>query len=71
MNSERQFLDRGECLRLDGVSEAGGKAHRAQHAEFVFGEAQLGIADGANDFGFEVLAPADEIQHFIVNGIEQ
>ena len=30
-----------------------------------------GSSDGANDSGFEVLAAADKIQHFILDGIEQ
>ena len=67
----RQLLDCSEGSGFDRVPEAGGKAYRAQHAQLVFGEAQLRPPDGANDSGFEVLASADEIQHFILNGIEQ
>src|SRR4029079_11680658 len=71
MDSAGQLLDRSKRFRLDGVSEAGGKAHRAQHAQFVFGKAKLGLANGANDPGIEVFATGNEIHHFIPNGIEQ
>jgi len=33
---DRQLLDGGKRCRLDGVSEAGGKAHGAKHAQLVF-----------------------------------
>src|SRR4029077_15074545 len=71
MNSAGQLRDRGKRFRLDGVSEARGKTHRTQHAQLIFGKAQLGPADGANDSGSQVLAPAYEIQHFIPDRIEQ
>src|ERR1700686_1608337 len=71
MNPAPQLLDRGKCFRLDGVSEAGGKAYRTQHSQFVFGEAYLGPADGANDSGVKVPASTHEIQNFIPEGIEQ
>src|SRR6266478_2236151 len=58
MNSAGQLRDRGKRFRLDGVPEARGKT-------------QLGPADGANDSGSQVLAPAYEIQHFIPDRIEQ
>jgi hypothetical protein len=35
-------------------AEAGSEAHGAQHAQMVFFKAQFGLADGANDAGFEV-----------------
>ncbi len=57
-----KFADSGEGSGLDGVAEAGREAHGAQHAEFVFGEATNGIADGANDAGFEVSLAADEVK---------
>src|SRR5581483_919434 len=61
----------GERGGLDGVAEAGRKAHGAHHAQLVFGEAAVRRADGADDAGAQVGAPADIVQHFLGNGIEQ
>ena len=66
LNARRQALDGGEGFRLDGVAEARGEAHRAQHAQLVLGEAALRIADGADDAGLQVVAAADKIEHAIV-----
>ena len=71
MDPGSQLLDRAECLRLDGVTEPRGKAHRAQHAQLVFGETQSRIADGADDFGSQILLPADVVENFVRYGIEQ
>src|ERR1700681_4619343 len=49
---------------FDFEAEARRKSHCAHHAEFVFCETALGLADGSNDFRFEVRLPADEIEHF-------
>ena len=43
-------------------SEAGGEADGPEHAEFVFGEAEVGVADGADDAGGEVFAAVDEVE---------
>ena len=71
MDPACQLLNRGKCFRLDGVSETCSKTHRAQHAQFIFRETQLRPPDGSNDPCIEVLASTDEIQHFILDGIEQ
>ena len=47
----RQLLDGAHGVRVDLVAEAGGEAHRAQHAQLVFREALLRRADGADNAG--------------------
>ena len=49
---------------FDFESEARGESHRAHHAEFVFLETAIRLADGANDFRFEVGLSPDVVQHF-------
>ena len=71
MNSRSQLPDCAECLRLDGVTEPRGEAHRAQHAQLVFGETQSRIADGADDLGSQIFLPADVVEDFVRHGIEQ
>ena len=71
MNLGGQLLDCGEGFRLNGVSEARGKAHGAQHPQLVFGEAQLGAADGADDFGLQILLSADVVKNLAGHRIEQ
>ena len=56
---------------FDREIEARGEADGAEHAEFVFGEAQRGIADGADDFGVEIAASADEVEDLVGERIEQ
>ena len=63
MNLRRGGLDGGEGRRLDGVIKARGKSHGANHAQLVFAEAHVGLADGADDARADVLAAADEIEH--------
>ncbi len=59
----RQFLNRGEGTWLNDVPEARGEAHRAQHAQLVFAEAQLRLADGSHHALSEIFPPPDKIQH--------
>src|SRR2546428_2709007 len=42
VNLRCQLLNRGKRSGLNGIAEASGEAHRAQHAQLVFGEAALG-----------------------------
>lgn len=48
--------DSGEGLRLDLEVESGSETNGAEHAKLVFGEAEGGVADGAEDLGGEVVA---------------
>ena len=57
-------LDRGQRLRLDLVFKTRGKADGAQHAKFVFRKTLGWIANGADDAGFQIIASADEVEHF-------
>ena len=47
---------------VDLEVEARGEADGAQHAQLVLGEAQAGVADGADDAGGEVFAAMDEVE---------
>ncbi len=49
---------------FDFEAETRRESHRSHHAEFVFRETAAGLADGSNDFGFEVGLSAHEIEHF-------
>ena len=64
MNFRCVFSDGREGVRSDAVCEASGEADRAEHAKLVFGEAALGLDDGANDASGEVGPPANIVQHF-------
>ncbi len=58
------FTNRAECSRFDLESEARGESHRAHHAQFIFPETAIRLADGANDFRFEVGLSANVVEHF-------
>jgi len=47
---------------VDLEVEARGEADGAQHSQLVFGEAQVGVADGADDAGGEVFAAVNEVE---------
>ncbi len=64
MNFRGVFLNGGEGGGFDGVVEARGKANRAQHAQFVFGETPFGIADGADEPSLKIVLAADIIEDF-------
>ena len=70
MNLGRQFLYCRHGCGIDLVIEARGKTHGAEHAQFVFRKTAFGIADGAHDSGFQVVAAADEIQDLVCFWIE-
>ena len=70
VNLVGQLFDCGEGCRLDRVSEPRRKAHRPQHPQFVLLKPPLGITDGANDFGVEVFASADKVEHLTADRIE-
>ena len=57
----RVGLQSGEGCRLDGEAQLGGKAHRAQQAQVVLGEAFGRRADGADDPGAQVRLAAHPI----------
>ena len=58
------LTDGGERSGFDGVAEASGEADGAEHAEFVFCETAGRLADGADDFGGEIDAAANEVKDF-------
>src|SRR5207248_3715774 len=62
----RQLLNCFHGLGINSICEAGGKAHRAQHAELIFGKAAMRLADGADDAGLEVTTPPDKVEDLIV-----
>ena len=64
-DTRRQTLHRGKCRRVDIEFQTGGKPHRADHAQAVFLEARLGIADGAYQAAPKILSAADQIDHSI------
>ena len=70
VNLRRQLLDCRHGCGIDLEIEARGKTHGAQHAQFVFGKAAFGIADGAHDSGLQIVAAADKIQNFVGCRIE-
>ena len=55
---------RPKRFSFDFKSETRRESHRAHHAQFVFCETAVGLADGSNDFCFEVGLSAHEIEHF-------
>ena len=55
---------------IDLVIEARRETHGAEHAQLVFGKTAFGIADGADDSGFQIVSSADEIQDLVGCGIE-
>src|SRR5579871_1782386 len=71
MDLRSEFTDGSKGLRFDRVAEAGGKAHGAKHAQLVFREPLMGLADSANDALLQVFASADVVQDFARIGIEQ
>ena len=58
------FADGSVGRGFHGVAEARGEADCAEHTKFVFGETAGRFADGADDFGGEISAAADEIEDF-------
>ena len=65
VDQRRKLLDRRKRQRLDRILKARRKAHRPQHAQLVFLEAALCIADCAHDPGLQIVAAADKIQHAV------
>lgn len=67
------------CVNFDGVARGGvdrkaervSKAYGAQHAQVIFSEAAVGIADGTDEFFFQVGLSADVINNFVFNGIPE
>src|ERR1041385_1895244 len=66
-----QLLDGVHCAHFQDVAETGGKAHSPKHAEFVFTKTFFRIANRADNPGFEIFLPANIIQDFVRQGIEQ
>ena len=72
-NSGKEFLcmgpDRLLGVRVDLETETAGEAHAADHAEAVFFDPLVGVADSADDFFLQILPAADEIEDFLFEGI--
>ena len=64
-------FDRGPGRRVDREIEAGGKSHRAEDPEAVFVEPFVGVADRANQAGAQIADTTDEIDHAVVERIEE
>src|SRR5882762_8554109 len=71
MDLRRQALHCGKGCRIDPVSEPRRKSNCSQHSQLVFAEPVLWFADGADDPSFQIVPPADKIQYFISDRIEQ
>ena len=54
LNSIRVSPDGGACIRMQRELEDGGKSYRPQEAKVVFRETQIGIADGPDQFLFQI-----------------
>ena len=70
-NLVRQYFDGLECARVDDVAEAGGKPHRPQHAQLVFREAKLRIANRPNHSRSQVFPSPNKVQDLSAYRIEQ
>ena len=64
-------LNGGECAWFDREVECGGEADGAEHAELVFAKPQAGVADGADQPAFEVVAAADVVDDFVGDRVEE
>ena len=60
----RELDDRAEGARFDRVAEPRGEAHGAHHAQLVFPKRCSGRPMARMIPGAEIVAPADEIEHF-------
>jgi len=58
-------LDRFHRSGIDPVVESARRNARSEHAQLVFGEAAVGIADGAHDSGCELSHAADEVEDLV------
>ena len=65
MNLRRQLLDRFEGGWIDFEIESRREADGSQHAQIVFGETALGIANGTDDSSLQVGLAAYEIQNLV------
>src|SRR5215469_18192781 len=66
-----QAFDCRKGVGCNRVLEACGKADSAQHAQFVFGKAEFGIADGADELRLQVAPSTHKVKNFIVERVEQ
>ena len=62
-DSGGELADGALGFRFDGEAEAGGEADGAEHAQLVFFEAAVGLADGADDPFAKIAFAADVIQN--------
>lgn len=58
----REPADGGGGIGMEGVVEARGETDGAEHAELVLGEAEDGVADGADDAVAEIFAAVDVVE---------
>ena len=73
----RRHLGYGSCLLpyrckrsvFDFKVQSSRKANGTQHAQLVFGEAQPGIADGAEDLLMQIGLAADKVQHAVFQAV--
>ena len=65
----REAADGFHGRGVDGVSEARGKAHGAQHAQLVLGEALLRRADGAHQAALQVAPAFDVVEQLAVRSV--
>src|SRR5436305_73720 len=54
MDLRRKFLDGSESLAVDRIAKPGGKAHSTEHAQLVFSESLMSLADGADDPALQI-----------------
>src|ERR1700683_1379616 len=70
-NVMREFPDGHERGGMNRISEARGKAHGTNHAQFVLTETLFRLPDRANDSRGKIIPPAKEVEHFVRLRIEQ
>src|SRR5579885_198708 len=70
-NQRVKSLNRAERLGLDIEAEPGCEAHCAQHAQMIFAESALRVADSPDDSLLEIAAAADEIEHLARRRLHQ
>src|SRR5512135_2115967 len=64
-NFRSQAPDSGESLRVDVVLESRRESDGPHHAELVFAETTLGVADAANEAPLKILLAADVVENTV------
>src|SRR5215472_4127617 len=71
MNFAGKLLNRGERYRLNRVLKASREPHCAQHSQLIFTKAKCRLPNRTDDACLEIVLPSNEIQHLVVDWIEE